>query len=85
MSAACASSPASPPPAPSAIVETTVKTRTVCPAELGAPVPAQPKVPAGAKITANSAGTDWLKAVLDWGAGLSATLNDAKTECAKAQ
>jgi len=85
MSAACASSPVSPPPAPSAIIQTRVQTRTVCPAELGPDVPDQPKVPAGAKITANAAGQDWLKALLDWGAGLSATLKDAKTQCAKSQ
>ncbi len=55
----------------------------VCPAELSAPVPAQPAVPDGAVVTGNAAGQDWLSQVMAWGQGLAANAHDAKAACEK--
>lgn len=67
--------------APDPVVRTVVEHRTVCPAELTAPSPAQPQPGAEAKLTGNSAGMAWLSATLAWANLINERLADAAKEC----
>lgn len=55
----------------------------VCPAELvGARIQAAPPAPAaGAEVTANVAGDQWIDGVIAWGALGWTILRDAQAEC----
>lgn len=80
---ACAGSGRTPPPTvePDPVVEIRYETRTVCPPELRADVPARPVVDAAAVVQANPEGAAWLAAELAWGGTLMALLQDARGAC----
>lgn len=63
------------------VTATRVETRTVCPAELDQPRPAKPTPAAGAKVTTNAAGGDYLGAVLGWGDAVARLFDGAKASC----
>lgn len=86
MLSACASFGARPTPAPPSperppVIEQTVVTRLVCPAELDAVVPPRPLVPADAVVEANQPGSAWLSAELGWGSVIAALFDDARAAC----
>lgn len=86
MLSACASFEARPTPAPlrpetAPVIEQTVVTRLICPAELDAVISLRPSVPAGAVVEANALGSAWLSAELGWGSEILALFSDARSAC----
>ena len=57
--------------------------RLYCPADVLAPAPARPTVPAGATITVNALGKTWLAAISAWGDALLDQITDGQAECKK--
>lgn len=82
MLTACATSPAEPPAiAPDPVIETRIVTRTVCPAEISAAVPARPQPGDDAIIRGNAAGMDWLNRLIAFAGLMETRLSDAAREC----
>ena len=73
------------PQASDPVVATKVQTRTVCPAELDAPIAPKPVVGDGAVVKYNKAGSDWIAALSAWGDGVVKQLTDAGAACHAAQ
>jgi hypothetical protein len=67
------------------VIQNTVQTRTVCPAELDETPPVRPQPAADAQITMNASGRAYLAALVGWGQAILAQLTDAGTACHAAQ
>jgi hypothetical protein len=67
------------------VVTTQVSTRAICPAELDAAVAPAPAPAADAVVKTNRSGSDWIAAVVAWGAGVAKQLTDARDACHAAQ
>jgi hypothetical protein len=63
------------------VIEQRTEVRLHCPAELDAPVAAQPAVPDEAVLNGNEAGLRWLGDALAWARGLADRLEDARKTC----
>lgn len=67
--------------APDPVIETRTVIRTVCPAEITAPVAPRPEPGADARLTGNDAGMAWLAAILARLGLLEDRLADAGSTC----
>lgn len=82
MLTACAGSPNSrAQAAPDPVIEIRTQAVPVCPPELLAARPARPAVPAGAVLTGNPAGLDWLAQLVAHTGLVEDRLSDAAAQC----
>lgn len=79
---ACAGSQDPRPRAADPVIEVRTITRTVCPAELRLPIPAEVPVPAGAIVRGNAAGMGFMAQRFSREELLGARLADAAATCA---
>lgn len=70
-----------PQPVPDPVIVTRTEVRTICPAEVTAPIAARPAVPDGAELNGNEAGMGWLEAMFARLGLLEDRLADARKEC----
>jgi len=82
MLAACATSPGNRPRAiVDPVIETRIESRTVCPPEVAAALPAEPVMPANAAIEASEAVLAWIGARFRREELLDQRLADARKAC----
>ncbi len=63
------------------MIERRVEVKTVCPAELLLPIPAEPEMPADAAVDTDDATLGWIADISARAALLVARLTDARTAC----
>lgn len=82
---ACAHSPATldRPAGPAVVTRTDRTVETVCPAELGNPLPARMKLPTGASVSGNDAGMAYMAGRFRREDQLETVIEDARAACPK--